>query len=217
MKPIEQMTVNLLLRLQEKNRTQADKVRLLQDALGGTPALAFAADIRAALGDNGKRMQDELIAYCKELVGAQAAVAEMRAALKESSGVIKLLYRSQPTNIVLTCNEVLDRNAKAVENTLGTGWKSPKEIDAIHNDFQRAVNDIGSKKLALEQQLAEAQKDSERLGRLTIKQDTETGEVWVGVTTASLNGGMVNLGRGLAARAFLEYANEQLGEAKGAE
>lgn len=39
----------------------------------------------------------------------------LEAAVRESSGVIKLLYRSQPTNIVVTCNEVLDRNNAALE------------------------------------------------------------------------------------------------------
>ena len=29
--------------------------------------LMLLADIRFAIGDNGKRMQDELVAYCKEI------------------------------------------------------------------------------------------------------------------------------------------------------
>lgn len=31
------------------------------------PALRLVADIRFALGDDGKRMQDELVEYCKEM------------------------------------------------------------------------------------------------------------------------------------------------------
>lgn len=85
MKPIQQTTVNLLLCLQEENRTQADKVRLLQDALDGTPALALVADIRAALGDNGKRMQDELVAYCKELSSTNAELQALFAKQWERS------------------------------------------------------------------------------------------------------------------------------------
>jgi len=33
--------------------------------------LALVADIRCALGDNGKRMQTELIEWCAELVKAR--------------------------------------------------------------------------------------------------------------------------------------------------
>lgn len=35
-------------------------------------ALGLVARIREALGDNGVRMQDELIAYCKELAACHA-------------------------------------------------------------------------------------------------------------------------------------------------
>jgi hypothetical protein len=38
--------------------------------------LGLVADIRHALGDNGKRMQPELIEYCRQLVADRAELVE---------------------------------------------------------------------------------------------------------------------------------------------
>ena len=85
---------------------------------------------------------------------AEAACAEMRAALNEASGVIKLLYRSQPAGVVGTCNEVLDRITRARETKCGTGWKSPeqaKEDDELIDAMKKEINYLG-------EQLAEERK-----------------------------------------------------------
>lgn len=54
-----------LLRLREENeelKRQRDN-----ETAASAAALRLVADIRFALGDDGKRMQDELVAWCKEL------------------------------------------------------------------------------------------------------------------------------------------------------
>jgi hypothetical protein len=50
----------------EKLNKAGDRVVEMQSE--NTSLLKLVADIRFALGDNGKRMQPELIEYCKELV-----------------------------------------------------------------------------------------------------------------------------------------------------
>lgn len=54
-----------LLRLREENeelKRQRDN-----EVAASAAALRIVADIRFALGDDGKRMQDELVCWCKEL------------------------------------------------------------------------------------------------------------------------------------------------------
>lgn len=54
-------------------RLEARSLRAKVDELqaDNTSSLALVADIRCALGDNGKRMQTELIEWCAELVKAR--------------------------------------------------------------------------------------------------------------------------------------------------
>ena len=47
-------------------------------------ALDLVSRIRMALNDNGKRMQDELLIYCRELATLPARVTEMQAGYEES-------------------------------------------------------------------------------------------------------------------------------------
>lgn len=49
-----------------------------------TAALDLVSRIRIALNDNGKRMQDELLIYCRELAALPARVTEMQAGFEES-------------------------------------------------------------------------------------------------------------------------------------
>ena len=49
-----------------------------------TAALDLVSRIRMALNDNGKRMQDELLIYCRELATLPARVTEMQAGYEES-------------------------------------------------------------------------------------------------------------------------------------
>ena len=78
--------------------TQAEENAALQNRIDElerqeTGALYFVAQIREALGDNGTRMQDELLAYCRELATYAKyhkrmldSGQEMRHALKNSLG-----------------------------------------------------------------------------------------------------------------------------------
>lgn len=50
---------------EELERLRAENARLLGDH---TTALRLVADVRAAIGDDGKRMQPELIEYCRKLL-----------------------------------------------------------------------------------------------------------------------------------------------------
>lgn len=52
-----------------------------------TAALDLVSRIRMALNDNGKRMQDELLEYCRELAALPARVAELEAALEAIQGI----------------------------------------------------------------------------------------------------------------------------------
>ena len=47
-----------------------------------TAALDLVSRIRMALNDNGKRMQDELLAYCRELVEKEAGLIVAHARIK---------------------------------------------------------------------------------------------------------------------------------------
>lgn len=47
-------------------------------------ALTLVSHIRQALGDNGRRMQDELIEHCRELAKAAAEVDDMKKACDEA-------------------------------------------------------------------------------------------------------------------------------------
>jgi hypothetical protein len=49
---------------EELDRLRAENARLLADHAA---ALRLVADVRAAIGDGGKRMQPELIEYCKAM------------------------------------------------------------------------------------------------------------------------------------------------------
>ena len=48
-----------------------------------TAALDLVSRIRMALNDNGKRMQDELLEYCRELVESERYLEDAKAAFKE--------------------------------------------------------------------------------------------------------------------------------------
>lgn len=58
----------------ELEHTQIVLKRAQQDAIS---ALDLVSRIREALGDNGKRMQDELIEYCKKLAHNQSVLESL--------------------------------------------------------------------------------------------------------------------------------------------
>ena len=49
-----------------------------------TAALDLVSRIRMALNDNGKRMQDELLDYCRELAALPRRVAELESASRDA-------------------------------------------------------------------------------------------------------------------------------------
>ena len=58
-----------------------------------TAALDLVSRIRMALNDNGKRMQDELLAYCRELVEKEAGLVVAHARIK----ILEMQAQSQWT------------------------------------------------------------------------------------------------------------------------
>ena len=52
---------------QAREEAQAAKLAQAQAKGDATAMLSYLADLRFALGDNGKRMQDELLDYCRDL------------------------------------------------------------------------------------------------------------------------------------------------------
>lgn len=69
-----------IIYLKESARKSADEA---------ASALDLLSRIRFALGDNGVRMQDELIAYCAEIRDAMARVAELDARISEGQATLK--------------------------------------------------------------------------------------------------------------------------------
>jgi hypothetical protein len=67
-----------------------------------TGLLHLVAEIRAALGDNGKRMQPELMDYCRELAAMPARLAELE------SFAFYVRDHSSESEIVANANRVLN-------------------------------------------------------------------------------------------------------------
>lgn len=65
-------------------RDELERVRteLTKTQMESAGALDLVSRIRFALGDNGKRMQDELIEYCKELAHNQSVLESLANGLK---------------------------------------------------------------------------------------------------------------------------------------
>lgn len=61
------------------NLSQESPSRLIGDHAA---ALRLVADVRAAIGDNGKRMQPELIEYCKAMKRDADEITQTREALR---------------------------------------------------------------------------------------------------------------------------------------
>ena len=127
--PIQQSTVNLYLMLQEKNVSEADRIRRLQDALDAQRT-GYHRDEECEDWLEMKEQRDEARVKLRE---AEAACAEMRAAiLSDSIGQgrsVKWVIR------VLEC---------ANKTTIGAGWKSPEEVAKIQaklNAFDEQIQE----------------------------------------------------------------------------
>ena len=59
----------LVRRIAELEGQTCNAEELRQARADATSSLDLVSRIREALGDNGTRMQDELLVYCRELVG----------------------------------------------------------------------------------------------------------------------------------------------------
>lgn len=103
-------------------------------------ALALVADIRAALGDNGKRMQPELIEYCRSLSAAEAERDEARAEAKRYCDQYSEAQRQR------------SMAAKSLEY-------AELEISRLQNER----NDLGDCEIQLRADLARAKEDGERM------------------------------------------------------
>jgi hypothetical protein len=102
------------------------------EAAASFAALRLVSDIRFALGDNGKRMQDELVAWCKEIAGAQARVAdlEQQVQLDDKAKRVMVQWSSAEKR------ELEARNARLVAELQNIANAKPHEWGEERDQFQ---------------------------------------------------------------------------------
>ena len=110
--------------LREAGRKSADEA---------AAALGLLSRVRFALGDNGKRMQDELLVYCAELRDAKTRIQQAL-----GNGVDEIAWPPGTTWIEAACRIIRESGALA----------------ALDEDFQRAKAERDRYANALEQIIA---------------------------------------------------------------
>ena len=118
-----------------KERLESGELELpteLEARDDATAALDLVSRIRMALNDNGKRMQDELLIYCRELAALPARVAEMESVrddLSRAYAVQGLALEEERTRVAELEAE-LRSIADAKYTTWDDGYNTPQDFVA---------------------------------------------------------------------------------------